>query len=127
VSIHGYIPPAKLAEYDIIITTYTVLSKELNYVDLPHCNSEDGRRFRNAKRFLSLPSPLPCVLYWRVCLDEAQMVEGINTKMSLMAQRLQAIHRWCVTGTPMNKGLQGSFNSDMLLYLSNQSHNLLLL
>lgn len=107
VSYHGYIPPAKLACYDIVITTYNVLSAELDYVDLPHCNSADGRRFRNPKRFMSIPSPLPGVMWWRVCLDEAQMVEGIGTKMAMMAMRIQAVHRWCVTGTPVNKGLQG--------------------
>lgn len=105
---HGYLPPAKLGEYDIVITTYNVLASELNYVDLPHTNSEDGRRFRNPKRFMTIPSSLPCVFWWRICLDEAQMVEGINTKMSLMAQRLPAVHRWGITGTPLNKGLQGN-------------------
>ncbi|ODN03793.1 E3 ubiquitin-protein ligase SHPRH [Orchesella cincta] len=109
VSTHGYIPPAQLARYDIVITTYSVLSTELDYVDLPHCSSADGRRFRNPKRFLTIPSPLPSVLWWRVCLDEAQMVEGIGTKMSMMAMRIKAVHRWCVTGTPVNKGLQDLF------------------
>ncbi|CAL8087779.1 unnamed protein product [Orchesella dallaii] len=109
VSTHGYIPPAKLARYDIVITTYSVLSSELDYVDLPHCSSTDGRRFRNPKRFLTIPSPLTSVLWWRVCLDEAQMVEGIGTKMSIMAGKITATHRWCVTGTPVNKGLQDLF------------------
>jgi hypothetical protein len=48
VSKHGYIPPAKLAEYDLVITTYGVLSTEINYVDLPHTNSQDGRRLEAA-------------------------------------------------------------------------------
>jgi E3 ubiquitin-protein ligase SHPRH len=107
VSVHGYLPPAKLAEYDLVITTYGVLSIELNYVDIPHNNSEEGRRFRNSKRYLAIPSPLPCVFWWRVCLDEAQMVEGIKTKMSMMAMRLQSNYRWVITGTPINEGLQG--------------------
>ena len=44
VSVHGYIQPKKLANYDIIVTTYEVLRRELNYVDLPHSNSEAGRK-----------------------------------------------------------------------------------
>ncbi len=101
--------PCKLAEFDIVITTYNTLSDELNYVDLPHTNLEDGRRFRNSKRFMTIPSPLPSVKWWRVCLDEAQMVEGITTKMSMMAMKLQAVNRWCISGTPIgNSGLQGT-------------------
>ncbi|CAG7717070.1 unnamed protein product [Allacma fusca] len=106
VSKHGYFPPYKFSEYDLVITTYSVLSADLYYVDLPHTNSEDGRKFRKAKRFLSTPSSLTAVYWWRVCLDEAQMVEGMATKMALMASRLQGVHRWCVTGTPLNKGLE---------------------
>jgi len=106
---HGYVPPQLLGAYDLIITTYGVLSTELNYCDLPHNNSADGRRFRNPKRFLTIPSPLPSILWWRVCLDEAQMVEGISSRMSSMALKLQAEHYWCVTGTPINKGLEGKY------------------
>ncbi len=46
----GYIQPRVLASYDIVITTYETLSTETNYVDLPHTNSSEGRRFRNPKR-----------------------------------------------------------------------------
>lgn len=104
-----YIPPSELAKYDIIITTYTTLSTELNYVDLPHCSSADSRQFRNPKRYLTIPSPLLSVHWWRICLDEAQMVEGSTTKVAMMALRLKSTHRWCVTGTPLNKGLEDLF------------------
>ncbi|KAB7507906.1 E3 ubiquitin-protein ligase SHPRH [Armadillidium nasatum] len=61
------------------------------------------RRFRYAKRFMTTPSPLPCIEWWRVCLDEAQMVEGTNSKTAEMALRLTAVNRWCITGTPIQK------------------------
>jgi len=35
------------------------------------------------------------------------MVESSSTKMAMMALTLKAVHRWCVTGTPINKGLDG--------------------
>ena len=47
----GYIQPRILANYDIVVTTYQVLQSETNYVDLPHSNSAEGRRFRNPKRY----------------------------------------------------------------------------
>ncbi len=37
-------------------------------------------------------------------LDEAQMVGAGLTSVALMAQRLSAEHRWCVTGTPIGGG-----------------------
>lgn len=52
---------------------------------------------------MTTPSPLPCIEWWRVCLDEAQMVEGTNSKTAEMALRLTAVNRWCITGTPIQK------------------------
>lgn len=80
---HGFIQPHILAEQDVVITTYDVLRTELNYVDIPHSNSKDGRRFRNQKRYMAIPSPLVAVEWWRVCLDEAQMVECTTAKVYL--------------------------------------------
>lgn len=78
---HGFIQPHMLAEQDVVITTYDVLRSELNYVDIPHSNSKDGRRFRNQKRYMAIPSPLVAVEWWRICLDEAQMVECPTAKV----------------------------------------------
>lgn len=74
-------------------------------MDLPHSNSAEGRRFRNPKRFMAIPAPLPCIEWWRICLDEAQMIECTTTKTAEMALRLAAVNRWCVTGTPIEKSL----------------------
>ncbi|CAB3388448.1 Hypothetical predicted protein [Cloeon dipterum] len=111
----GYHQPSSLAKYDVLVTSYEVLNKELDYVDLPHCNAAGGRRFRNAKRYSALPSPLVCVHWWRVCLDEAQMVECTTTKSAEMALRLTAVHRWCITGTPVQHSLQDLFG--LVLFL----------
>ena len=79
---HGFIQPRMLAEQDVVITTYDVLRSELNYVDIPHSNSKDGRRFRNQKRYMAVPSPLVAVEWWRICLDEAQTVECTTAKVT---------------------------------------------
>ena len=34
--------------------------------------------------------------WWRVCLDEAQMVESTTAKAAEMALRLHAVHRYIV-------------------------------
>ncbi|XP_049758955.1 E3 ubiquitin-protein ligase SHPRH isoform X2 [Elephas maximus indicus] len=102
----GFLQPHFLAEQDIVIITYDVLRSELNYVDIPHSNSEDGRRLRNQKRYMAIPSPLVAVEWWRICLDEAQMVECPTVKAAEMAQRLSGINRWCISGTPVQRGLE---------------------
>lgn len=38
-------------------------------------------------------------------MDEAQMVECNTTCMTEMAMRLSAQHRWCITGTPIQRKL----------------------
>ncbi|KAM4695222.1 E3 ubiquitin-protein ligase SHPRH [Discoglossus pictus] len=112
---HGFLQPQMLAEQDVVITTYDVLRTELNYVDIPHSNSDDGRRFRNQKRYMAIPSPLVAVEWWRICLDEAQMVECTTAKAAEMALRLTGINRWCVSGTPVQRGLEDLFG--LVLFL----------
>uniref|UniRef100_A0A7N4P2F5 E3 ubiquitin-protein ligase SHPRH n=1 Tax=Sarcophilus harrisii TaxID=9305 RepID=A0A7N4P2F5_SARHA len=112
---HGFLQPHMLAEQDVVITTYDVLRSELNYVDIPHSNSEDGRRFRNQKRYMAIPSPLVAVEWWRICLDEAQMVECTTAKAAEMALRLSGINRWCVSGTPVQRGLEDLYG--LVLFL----------
>ncbi|QQP35169.1 SNF2 histone linker PHD RING helicase_ E3 ubiquitin protein ligase, partial [Caligus rogercresseyi] len=98
----GYIQPRVLGNYDLIVTTFTVLTSETNHINLPHSNSSKGRKFRNPKRFMAIPSPLPVVEWWRICLDEAQMIEGTSVrKTAEMALSLKSVNRWCVTGTPI--------------------------
>ncbi|KAM9317030.1 E3 ubiquitin-protein ligase SHPRH [Gastrophryne carolinensis] len=112
---HGFLQPQMLAEQDVVITTYDVLRTELNYVDIPHSNSKDGRRFRNQKRYMAIPSPLIAVEWWRICLDEAQMVECTTAKAAEMALRLTGVNRWCVSGTPVQRGLEDLFG--LVLFL----------
>ena len=45
---------------------------------------DSGRRLRHAKRYMAVPSPLPAVDWWRVSLDEAQMVECPTAKVSVL-------------------------------------------
>lgn len=62
-------------------------------------------RFRNAKRYNTPLTPLLHIEWWRLCLDEAQMVDSSTSQVSLMTHQLTAIHRWAVTGTPIQKNI----------------------
>ncbi|XP_075238395.1 E3 ubiquitin-protein ligase SHPRH [Lycorma delicatula] len=96
---NGYIQPTTLAQYDIVITSYQVLVKELDYIDV----MENNRKLRYTKKFLAPSSPLTSVLWWRLCLDEAQMVECTTTKVATMVRNLKSVNKWAVCGTPIQK------------------------
>lgn len=118
---HGFVSPLTFAKHDVVLTTYEVLKKELNFTDLPHANSSDSRLFRNPRKFLPTPCPLTALAWWRVCLDEAQMVEGTATKAAQMALKLAATNRWCVTGTPIQKSLHDLYG--LLLFLGEKPYD----
>ena len=97
----GYISPARIAQYDVVLTTYDVLRSELVHLQC----TDMSNRLRFPKRFPPVPTPLKCIQWWRVCLDEAQMVESEGSNVSIMAAQLQACNRWCVTGTPISNSI----------------------
>ncbi|KAG0629280.1 hypothetical protein M758_1G090600, partial [Ceratodon purpureus] len=92
-----------LATADLVLTTYDTLRADVSHVATPTHRTE--RSFRQPKRYPVVPTPLTRLQWWRLCLDEAQMVESASTRATEMAMTLRATHRWCVTGTPIQRGL----------------------
>lgn len=86
---------AELRDADIILTSYEVLRNEYHFVNVAR-----GRPQRTPKVYEHPKSPLTLVRFARVCLDEAQMVETTTSNIADLARRLNAAHRWAVTGTP---------------------------
>ncbi|GIL56939.1 hypothetical protein Vafri_12224 [Volvox africanus] len=92
-----------LAAADVVLTTYDVLKRDVaRQPDL----QVPERNLRHGKRYEVVPTPLTRLCWWRVVLDEAQMVESSTAKATEMALKLDAVHRWCVTGTPISRGLE---------------------
>ena len=97
------IHPQILADADIVLMTFDALMGDLGHSDdNPYVSS--GRQLRTEKRYRVLPSPLTSIKWWRVCLDEAQRVETPTATSAKMALKLEAHHRWCVSGTPIGRG-----------------------
>ena len=66
-------------DYDVVISTYGLIQ-------------------RDKKRFLQQQ-------FYYVILDEAQLIKNSRTKTTQMIQQLQASHRLCLTGTPIENHL----------------------
>jgi E3 ubiquitin-protein ligase SHPRH len=76
----------KFLDYDVILATYPVLSKEIHYAKPP-----PERSMRYGRQYQARRSPLMEFTWWRVCLDEAQMIEGSVTSAATVACMLPRI------------------------------------
>ncbi|KAF0686501.1 Aste57867_21688 [Aphanomyces stellatus] len=106
---------SELAKWDVVLTTYETLKDDLYHVAA--CGQTTGSR-RHKKRYRLVASPLTHLVWWRVCMDEAQLVENTQTKASLMALELQSTLRWCVSGTPFSTGLWDVYGTLAFLQVS---------
>jgi SNF2 family DNA or RNA helicase len=101
---------AYIAQYDIIFTTYQFLQKEF-YNALP----PPTRPRRSEQKYVRKPSIFRDTYFYRVVLDEAQMVERIHSNSTTMAGMIKREISWGVTGTPCPKtgslhDMQGLFD-----------------
>ena len=102
----GVTTARELATCDVVLCSYDTLRAEL------HRDVDDGaagRSLRGVKQYHVIPTPLTRLSFWRVCLDEAQLVESSTAAATAMARRLRCVHRWCVTGTPISRGVHDLF------------------
>ncbi|KAF6821541.1 SNF2 family domain-containing protein [Colletotrichum sojae] len=80
----------KLADFDLVITTYGSVSSELG-----------ARSKRKSGKY-----PLEEIGWFRIVLDEAHMIREVSTLQFKAIVRLQAARRWAVTGTPVQNRLE---------------------
>jgi len=44
--------------------------------------------------------------WWRVCIDEAQMVENWTSNAAKLARMVPRVNAWAITGTPVKDDIQ---------------------
>lgn len=93
---------ARLAECDVILTVYNVLGREIHYT----AGAVPVRNMRYNKVYERKKSPLTQIKWWRVVLDEAQMVESGVSNAAKVAQLIPREHAWAVSGHPVKRDSQ---------------------
>lgn len=64
-----------------------------------------------------MPSPLICIDWWRLILDEAQKIDKPTANAAKVCLRLTSEIKWCVTGTPISHGVTEDLYG-LLLFLN---------
>ncbi|ODQ64050.1 hypothetical protein NADFUDRAFT_61749 [Nadsonia fulvescens var. elongata DSM 6958] len=104
----------QLMQFDIVVTTYPVISSEFHFA---HYRPDDEKEIRRRERTHisgfegnntpreDLRSPLIQLQFWRVLLDEVQMVTNSVTRAAKVARMVPRVHAWGVSGTPVKRDM----------------------
>ncbi|KAJ6846832.1 helicase-like transcription factor CHR28 isoform X2 [Iris pallida] len=124
--------PNELAKYDVVLTTYAIVSMEVPKQPLVDKDDEDRgkqeascvvadqlsgkkRKISNSKcrKSMLLESgalPLARVGWFRVVLDEAQSIKNHRTQVARACWGLRAKRRWCLSGTPIQNAIDDLYS-----------------
>lgn len=132
--------PLELAKYDVVLTTYSIVSMEVpkqplveedddeagkrSYVPPVGPPSSKKRKYPPTSDKRSLKGkkrtdrelsefearPLARVGWFRVVLDEAQSIKNHKTQVARACWGLRAKRRWCLSGTPIQNAVDDLYS-----------------
>lgn len=117
--------PAELAQYDVVLTTYAIVAKEVptRTADKDDDAEDDDREHKKrkvsnvskkkkngTKGITDYKGTLSKVHWFRVVLDEAQTIKNHSTRVSKSCCGLRAKKRWCLSGTPIQNSIDELFS-----------------
>ncbi|KAL0328845.1 UNVERIFIED_CONTAM: Helicase-like transcription factor CHR28 [Sesamum calycinum] len=132
--------PLELAKYDVVVTTYAIVSMEVpkqpvvdenddqigsplkefsscrkrklleTISDKKSSESKKTRKGINNELLEKLSGPLAKVGWFRVVLDEAQSIKNHRTQVARACWGLRAKRRWCLSGTPIQNAIDDLYS-----------------
>jgi SNF2 family DNA or RNA helicase len=128
--------PHELAKYDVVVTTFSIVSMEVPKQPLVDDEDEekdgvhDGgtaatgfcsnkkrkyppdskKKGSKKKKVEFLSGPLAKVSWFRVVLDEAQSIKNYKTQVARACWGLRAKRRWCLSGTPIQNSIDDLYS-----------------
>jgi E3 ubiquitin-protein ligase SHPRH len=111
----------ELADNDVVLTTYNILSREIHYA-----RKKPDRQLRDRSRHEPPKSPLTQIHWWRVCLDEAQMVESGVSQAAQVARLIPRVNAWAISGTPLRSGHKDLYGLFLFLRAEPFCHSLVI-
>lgn len=110
----------QLLLFDVVLMTYRTLGSEIHY-----SGPTVTRNLRFERKYARSQSPLVQIDWWRVVLDECQMVESGVSNAAKVAQLISRRNAWAVSGTPLKKDMKDLLGLFIFLRLEpycNSSH-----
>ncbi|KAK0737532.1 SNF2 family N-terminal domain-containing protein [Apiosordaria backusii] len=98
------LPFSELRNYDVVLTTYGSISSEWRQYE-KHVEQRNAAALYSERDDTELAKKCPVLhpnsMFYRIIIDEAQCIKNKDTQSSKGVHKINAIHRWCLTGTPM--------------------------
>ncbi|CAN6457648.1 unnamed protein product [Victoria cruziana] len=129
--------PDELAKYDVVLTTYSIVSMEVPKQPLvdqddekrndeagglsldsfsgkkrkhDHNDKNSKKNKKVAENSETFARPLARVGWFRVILDEAQSIKNHRTQVARACWGLRAKRRWCLSGTPIQNAIDDLYS-----------------
>ncbi|KAG5362652.1 ATP-dependent helicase ULS1 [Yarrowia sp. B02] len=110
----------KLSQFDVILVSFQTLVTEhkkmffssglkvTESIRGPNGRMHKVKRAMRPEEFVSLSSPFyeGDAHFYRIIIDEAHSIKNRNTASAKACYKLDAVYRWCLTGTPMQNSVE---------------------